>query len=92
MILDIETARVEHLKLIQAVIARMAQNSFAIKAASSTIVAALIAVTVGAKIPFVAIGGLSLVMLWFLDGYYLRQERLFRQLYDCVSNCSPAEI
>lgn len=86
-----ESARIEHLKLIQAVIARMARNSFAIKAAASTITAALVAVTVGSGIPLAAAGGLPLAMLWILDGYYLRQERLFRELFDFVRTGQPPE-
>ncbi len=88
---DSESARIEHLKLIQAVIARMARNSFAIKAAASTITAALVAVTAGSGTPLAAIGGIPLIMLWLLDGYYLRQERLFRELFDFVSTGQPPE-
>lgn len=29
---------------------------------------------------------------WILDGYFLRQERLFRQLYDAVRVLAPKNI
>ena len=39
--MDVEAARIEHLKLIQGVIKRMARGAFAVKAGAITIVAAV---------------------------------------------------
>ena len=81
--MDPETARIEHLKLIQAIIERMARNSFAVRAIASTIVAGLVAVTFGADVPVVAAFGAGPVaLLWAIDGYYLSAERQFRLRYD----------
>ena len=88
--MDPEAARVEHLKMIQNVIDRMGRNSFALKAASITVVTALAAALIGSKIPSIGLGGIGVVAFWALDAYYLRQERLFRQLHDSVRSASPA--
>jgi len=83
--MDSETARIEHLKIIQAVVGRMGRNSFAIKAGSLTVVAGLLAVTLGIDSwEVAAIGTIPIVMLWGLDAFFIRQERVFRRLYDRV--------
>ncbi len=90
--MNAESARLEHLKLIQGVIARMARNSFAIKAASITIVTALVAVALSSNYLVAAFGGISLVMFWLLDAFYLCQERSFRALYNTVRHGPPSEL
>jgi hypothetical protein len=77
--------RLEHLKMIQGVIARMAQNSFLIKGWSVTLVTAVIALALReSQKSFVLLALYPAIVFWGLDAYYLRQERLFRQLYDSV--------
>lgn len=91
--MDSETARIEHLKIVQTIIARMGSNSFAVKAGSLTIVAGLLAITFGinsSAIP--AVGVIPIFMLWCLDAFYLRQERLFRRIYDKVRVGPAPEI
>ncbi|MDJ0716141.1 MAG: hypothetical protein QNJ54_18255 [Prochloraceae cyanobacterium] len=74
--------RIKHMEFVQAVIARMASNSFQIKGWSVTIVTALFALTgVTTKPIFILIALLPALSFWGLDAYYLRQERLFRKLY-----------
>lgn len=75
----------KHLEFIQAVITRMANNSFAIKGWSITLVSAILVVTYQLsdwRYAFLAL--LPTLVFWGLDGYYLHQERLFRKLYDDV--------
>lgn len=85
-----ETARIDHLRLIQAVVDRMARNSFATKTGSFTSVGGLAILAVSRGAPFVAAASLALViMFWGLDAYFLRQERLFRRLYDAVRTSDP---
>ena len=55
--MDPQTARIEHLKLIQAVIARLARNSFAIKSLAVAASAALIAFTASTETPLASVGG-----------------------------------
>lgn len=75
--------RVKHLEFIQAVIARLASNSFLIKGWSLTVAAALLAFTAKEStwgvslIPLVPIA-----LFWLLDGLFIRQERAFRNLYE----------
>lgn len=75
----------KHLEFVQGVINRMARNSFLLKGWSVTLVAALFALAAKGADPWCALVGLlpSLVF-WGLDAYYLRQERLFRELYEAV--------
>lgn len=72
-----------HLGFIQAIIARMAGNSFLIKGWSVTVSAALFALAANdANRAFAIVALLPALAFWGLDAYYLRQERLFRRLYD----------
>ena len=77
--------KVAHLEMIQAVITRMAGNSFLIKGWSVTLVAALFALAAAkTNKSFVYLSYFPAFMFWALDAYFLRQERLFRKLYDHV--------
>ena len=81
--------REKHLELIQGVINRMAANSFQLKGWSVIIVSALFALAAqNAKVYFVCLAYLPAVAFWLLDGYFLRQERLYRKLYDAVRKVS----
>ncbi len=75
----------KHLELIQGVINRMAANSFHLKGWSVVLVSALF-VLAGrdAKVYFVYLAYLPAIAFWVLDGYFLRQERMYRKLYDAV--------
>lgn len=78
--------KIEHLKFVQAVIARMANNSFLLKGWTVTLVAALFAF--GAKEAdraFIIIAWVPVVVLAVLDSYYLWYERLFRKLHLTVA-------
>ena len=76
----------KHLDYIQDVIKRMASNSFQLKGWTVTLVSALLAVsiTVHHKVIIVGIAIIPLFFFWILDGYFLFQERLFRDLYNDV--------
>ena len=74
-----------HLGMIQSIISRMAQNSFLIKGWSVTLVAALLALAAGgATKGYILLAYFPVAVFWYLDGYYLWQERQFRGLYDQV--------
>lgn len=75
--------KLAYLGMIQAVITRMAGNSFLIKGWSITLVAALFALAAaGTNELFVYLAYFPAIMFWALDAYFLRQERLFRKLWD----------
>ena len=83
-------ADVEHLKLIQAVITRMAGNSFLIKGWSVTLVAGLGAIAKTqneAGVAWIAAG--VVVVFAILDAFYLALERAYRDLYQRVAADSP---
>jgi hypothetical protein len=83
--------KLKHLEMIQNVISRMGSNSFLLKGWSVTLVSALIALaTSGTDKRFVLIAFFPVIMFWALDGYFLRQERLFRKHYDNV--CKSDEV
>jgi hypothetical protein len=82
---DHETARIEHLKLLNGAVERMAGTSAAMKRYALVIAAAALALAGAAKLA--AIPGLAAVLMlafWALDAQYLRQERWFRRLYDAA--------
>ena len=76
---------IKHLELIQGVVDRLANNSFAFKAWAIVLVSAVFAFAAGDGNPiFLPIALIPALAFWGLDAYYLRQERLFRALYDAV--------
>ncbi|MCZ7373402.1 hypothetical protein [Micromonospora sp. WMMC250] len=65
--------------------ARLGNSSFLMRGWTLTIVTALLALLTTRFQPWLAAAGLvPLTAFWFLDGYFLWQERLFRALYDDV--------
>ena len=85
--------KIAHLDMIQAVITRMAGNSFLIKGWSVTLVAALFALAAAnTNELFVYLAYFPAFMFWVLDAYFLRQERLFRKLYDHVRGAENDRI
>jgi hypothetical protein len=75
--------RIKHLEFIQAVVTRLGTSSFLVKGWVLTIAAAFFAVLAKHLNGTIAtVGLIPLLAFWFLDGYFLWQERLFRQLYD----------
>ncbi len=77
-------SKLEHLKMLQAVITRMASNSFMVKGWCVTLVSALIALSAKDAKFMVLVAFLPVLMFWWLDAFFLRQERLFRKLFDLV--------
>jgi hypothetical protein len=83
----------KHLDFVQLTITRMAANSFLLKAWSVTLVAAIFAlVAKDAKDNYILVAFIPVLLFWILDGYYLRQERLYRHLYDQVRLKSSKNI
>ncbi|ACL64475.1 hypothetical protein A2cp1_1130 [Anaeromyxobacter dehalogenans 2CP-1] len=75
-----------HLQMIQGVIGRMGQNAFNAKTWAITVMAAVFALgsTFTSSRTDAAIVALALLLFWTMDAYFLRQEHLFRDLYDAV--------
>jgi len=73
----------KHLEFIQNIINRMSNNSFLLKGWNVTVSSAILALIISNPNPlFAVVALLSSLSFWGLDAYYLRQERLFRCLYD----------
>lgn len=73
--------------LIQSVIRRMAYNSFLIKGWTLTLVVAVLLLQEGGAAG--ALAFLPLIGFWVLDAWFLRQERLYRRLYEWVVRHRP---
>jgi hypothetical protein len=83
---------VEHLKMLQTIINRMASNSFMIKSWSITVIAAFLALYANSKNTiFIYISIIPVVLFYFLDAYYLQQERKFRGIYNDVAQLSSSD-
>ena len=64
---QLDDAQIKHLEFIQAVITRLANNSFLMKGWALTVAG----------------------LIFGFAAYFLRQERLFRRLYDAVRRSDP---
>ena len=79
----------KHLEFIQAVITRMNNNSFQMKGWMVAIMTGLLAVYASTENErFVLVAIVPTVIFWFLDTYYLWQERKFRGVYNDVAGIS----
>ncbi len=80
---DREKILVEELKILQGVINRMAQNSLECKKWTLALAVGVLSLKVEAisHLYGLCVLGVLLLCFWFLDAYYLTQERLFRKQY-----------
>jgi len=82
----------QHLDFIQSVITRMNTNSFQLKGWSITIISALLALYASSKNTiYIFIAIIPAILFWFLDTYYLQQERKFRGVYNDVAGLTEAD-
>lgn len=82
-----------HLQMIQNVINRLSHNSFLLKGWSVVLVSAMFSVaSYDKQILFVLLAYFPAVSFWGLDGYFLREERLFRELYNQIRELPEEEI
>lgn len=85
-----EQNKIKHLEFIQSNIGRMNQCSFQMKGWMIAIVSAILALYASSISPesglgnnmFLYIAIAPTVLFWFLDSYYLQQERKFRGIYN----------
>lgn len=83
----------KHLELIQNIINRMAANSFFLKGWTVTIVSAIFVLAQkDSNGAYLLVAIIPIIAFWSLDGFFLRQERLFRTLYDEVRGLSEDKI
>lgn len=72
----------KEIDIIQGIIGRMSTNSFYIKGWTVTLVS--VALLINGDDFHAFISFIPLIMFWFLDAYFLWQERLYRKLYDWI--------
>lgn len=84
----------KHLEFIQAIISRMAGNLFFLRGWTVTLIGALLALfSKGNNSNYIVYFLIVLTLVfWVLDGYFLSQERLFRDLYNHVRKLKEEEI
>lgn len=97
-------SKIRHLEMIQSIIQRMANDCFALKGWAVTLVAGIFALaSKDADKMYFLVAYVPVLVFWGLDAYYLRQERLYRALYnktrtkdekdiDFDMNTSPTEL
>lgn len=83
----------KHLELIQNTIGRMAANSFLLKGWTVTLVSAIFVLSQkDTSSEYLLVAVLPIIAFWILDGFFLKQERLFRKLYDQVRVLNEEQI
>jgi hypothetical protein len=91
--MDIVMQKMKHLELIQEIITRMASNSFLLKGWAVTLVVGIFSLA-GKNIDkiYFLVTYVPICIFWFLDSYYLLQEKLYRVLYDYVREMDENHI
>lgn len=84
--------KIKHLEMIQAIITRMAQNSFMIKGWTLTLLVAMFAFVPKTAYLFIPVVILPILIFACLDTFYLQLERRYRTLYDIVRNKTEENI
>lgn len=76
----------KEIDLIQSCINRMAKNSFMVKGWMVTLVAAFVALLSDkvSEIVIAVLSGVIIFCFWFIDGFFLKTEKLFRKKYEWV--------
>lgn len=96
-----EEKKVKHLEFVQSNIARMNQCSFQMKGWMITVVSAMLALYAASissesgsgNNMFIYTAVVPTILFWYLDSYYLKQERKFRGVYnDLIGISSRVEV
>jgi hypothetical protein len=84
----------KHLEFIQSIINRMAGNLFFLRGWTITLIGALLALFSKNNSPDYIFYFLIIIILifWILDGYFLSQERSYRDLFNHVRKLKEEEI
>lgn len=88
-----EQQKQQHLEFIQNVVNRMNTNSFQLKELTVLIITACLAIYASDKnIWMILVPILPTAVFWYIDAYYLLQERKFRAMYDDVAGVTNPPI
>jgi hypothetical protein len=86
--------KLKNLELIQGVISRMGGNLFYLRGWVITLLAGILVLLTkigDGKLPIIFLT-LIILLFWAYDGYFLSQERMYRDLYDKVRILKEDEI
>ena len=79
--------------MIEAIIERMAKNSFQLTGWSMTLIALVGAISAqGSDKRFILLAFIPILGFWILDSFYLQQERKYKQLYKNVAEQDESQI
>jgi hypothetical protein len=90
-----QVKKIAHLEMIQGVIARMSQNSLTLKELSVGIVSAIFALAASKDVlsrDLCLVAFLPAITFWWLDAFFLCQERKFRSYFDAVRQKDESSI
>ena len=74
--------KIKYLEMIEAVIERMARNSFQLKEWTMILVAAVCGfASQGSDKRFIILSFIPILGFWMLDSFYVQQERKYKYLY-----------
>lgn len=81
----------KEIDLIQSCITRMAQNSFMVKGWFVSLYAVILALLPEKVNIFLLCAALVAIniIFWYLDGFFLRTEKVYRKIYDWVLEVRP---
>lgn len=85
--------KINHLQMIQGIITRMGNNSFALKGWSIGVMIGVYAFAGESNnVKTVIVTTIPLLVFWFIDTYYLLLERKYRLLYDFIRTKDEDDI
>jgi hypothetical protein len=88
-----DALREKHLATIQAIISRLAGNSFEVRKWSVGVITVILGFTADKadwRLAFLAL--LAALVFWYLDSFYLYQERRFRTLFERIRQAPVAQL
>lgn len=85
--------KIKHIEMIEAIIERMAKNSFQLKGWSMTLITLVGAISAqGSDKRFILLAFIPILGFWILDSFYLQQERKYKQLYKNIVAKNESQI
>ncbi|NOX91412.1 MAG: hypothetical protein GXP18_02850 [Gammaproteobacteria bacterium] len=86
-------AKIEYLKMIQAVISRMSHYGFLLKGWGVTLLAAILALATNSTKAelLLLVALLPVIVFWLLDAFFLNTEHKYRALYEQAAKISAEE-
>ena len=85
--------KIKHLEMIEAIIERMAKNSLQLKEWTMVLVVLIVTIsTQSGNKDFIFFGFIPIIGFWYLDSFYLLQERKYKELYKIVAKKEENDI